>query len=309
MTIGLRKISPVVGVFLVILGSVGFILPTAKSPKQVLVIGIDGLSVEGFQKAKTPNLDKLFSDGVLSLQTRAVMPSVTLPNWTSHLTSGGPEQHGVTTNNWTLEAHELPPLETDADGYYPSIFKALKDENPEIKTAYYYNWGNLINSINQKYLDEVGFEENDGYRENYDKALAFATASKDSPFLIFLYTVHIDHAGHTNGWMSKEYIKAIEEADKAIGDLVKKMKSEDVFKNTNFFLITDHGGNEKGHGGLSKEEMEVPWAVVGPSILKDQKFQIPNSNANTASVIASIFGMKELQASAIGKTPAGIFKK
>ncbi|MBN3520092.1 alkaline phosphatase family protein [Algoriphagus lutimaris] len=309
MAINLRKIiSPLVS-SLFLLSLAGFISPKAKSPKHVLIIGIDGLSVKGFQEAKTPNLDKLFSDGVLSLQTRVVMPSVTLPNWTSHLTAAGPEQHGVTNNNWTLGSHELSPIETDLEGYYPSIFKALKDENPEIKTAYFYNWGNLINSINQKYLDEVGFEENDGYQENYDKAFEFAKASKDSPFLIFLYTVHIDHAGHTNGWMSKEYIKAIEEADKAIGDLIKKMKSEDVFKNTNFFLITDHGGNEKGHGGLSREEMEVPWAIVGPNILKDQKFQIPNSNANTASVIATIFGVKELQASAIGKTPEGIFKK
>lgn len=299
-------LGSVLGLFL--LGLAGF-TPKAKTSKHVLIFGIDGLSVAGLQKAKTPNIDKLFSDGILSLTTRSVMPSVTLPNWTSHLTSGGPEQHGVTNNNWTIDNHELTPIETDAEGYYPSIFKILKDQNPETKTAYYYNWGNLINSINQKYLDEVGFEENDGYQDNYEKALAFAKTSRDSPSLIFLYTVHIDHAGHNNGWMSKEYIKAIEDADEAIGDFIHNMKSEGLFKDTNFLLITDHGGNEKGHGGLSMEEMEVPWAIVGPKVLKDQKFLSPNSNANTASVIATIFGVKELQVSAIGKTPAGIFKK
>ncbi len=28
------------------------------------------------------------------------MPSVTLPNWTTHLTGSGPEQHGVLGNGW-----------------------------------------------------------------------------------------------------------------------------------------------------------------------------------------------------------------
>ena len=283
--------------------------PKAKSPKHVLIFGIDGLSVEGLKQASTPNIDKLFSDGILSLNTRSVMPSVTLPNWTSHLTSGGPEQHGVTSNGWTLTEHELIPIETDSEGYYPSIFKILKDQTPEIKTAFYYNWGNLINSFNQKYLDEVSFEEDDQYSENYEKAFQFSKANQEVPSLIFLYTVHVDHAGHNKGWMSKDYIKAIEAADKAIGDLIKKMKSEDLFKDTNFILITDHGGKENGHGGLSMGEMEVPWAITGPNINKEQNFKTPNSNANTARVIADIFGVKELQPSAIGKTPKGIFKK
>lgn len=283
--------------------------PKAKSPEHVLILGIDGLSVEGLKKAKTPNIDQLFSRGILSLTTRTVMPSVTLPNWTSHLTAGGPEQHGVTNNDWGLSEHELPPIESDEDGYYPSVFKALKEHIPTIKTAYYYNWGNLINSINQKYLDEVSFEENDGFKENYGKALDFAKTYQDLPYLIFLYTVHVDHAGHNHGWMSKEYIKAIEEADKAIGELVKKLKSEKLFKDSTILLITDHGGNAKGHGGISKEEMEVPWAITGPKIEKNESFDNPNSNANTAMVIARIFGIKDLQPSAIGKIPEGIIKK
>lgn len=307
-SIKMKKSSSLL-VFSIILMLFSGYSPKAKSPKHVLILGIDGLSVEGLKQASTPNIDKLFSDGILSLNTRSVMPSVTLPNWTSHLTSGGPEQHGVTSNGWTLTEHELTPIETDSEGYYPSIFKILKEQTPEIKTAFYYNWGNLINSFNQKYLDEVSFEGDDQYSENYEKAFQFSKAHQDVPSLIFLYTVHVDHAGHNKGWMSKDYIKAIEAADKAIGDLIKKMKSEGLFKDTNFLLITDHGGKENGHGGLSMGEMEVPWAITGPNINKEQNFKTPNSNANTAKVIADIFGVKELQPSTIGKTPKGIFKK
>ena len=53
--------------------------------KRVVLISLDGICVEGFLKARTPNLEALLADGSLSLDTRVVMPSVTLPNWTSHL--------------------------------------------------------------------------------------------------------------------------------------------------------------------------------------------------------------------------------
>lgn len=128
-------------------------------PTRVLILGLDGFSAEGFKVAKHPNLDRMIADGVLSLTTRPVMPSITLPNWTSHLTGSGPEEHGITSNDWTLEKHTLTPIDTDQDGYYPSIFKVLKDKIPGVKTAYYYNWKELINPINKKYLDEVSLKK------------------------------------------------------------------------------------------------------------------------------------------------------
>jgi predicted AlkP superfamily pyrophosphatase or phosphodiesterase len=277
---------------------------------RVVIIGIDGLSVEGFEKSKHPNLDQLIKDGVLSLNTRTVMPSVTLPNWTSHLTSGGPEQHGVTSNGWKLDKHGFDPIEQDKDGYYPSIFKILKEQVPSVKTGYYYNWGNLINSMNKEYLDEHSFEENDKYTSNYQKSYDFIVENKMYPTLVFLYSVHVDHAGHDYKWMSPEYIVSIEEIDVEIGKFIEKLKGDNLYESTNFLLITDHGGTRtSGHGGLSKEEMEVPWAITGPGIAKGKVLLEPNSNANTARVIAEIFGCKEIPTSWIGNIPASIFEK
>lgn len=288
--------------------SLSFLFAQAQS-KKVVIIGLDGLSVEGFKTAKHPNLDKLISDGVISFHTRSVMPSVTLPNWTSHLTSGGPEQHGVTSNSWTIDKHELEAIEKDEQGFYPSIFKILKDQNPAIKTAYYYNWGNLINSMNRKYLDEISFLDDYEYEANYDKAFNFMLRNKNNANLVFLYTVHTDHAGHDFKWMSPEYIKAIEDVDVTIGDFIADLKNAGLYEETNFLLITDHGGTrETGHGGLSMEEMEVPWVVTGPGIVKGKELQEPNSNANTAAVIAHLFNCKNLPKSCIGKVPMSIFE-
>ena len=83
-------------------------------------------SVEGLQKAHAPSLKGMMSQGAFSLDTRVVIPSVTLPNWTSHLTGSGPEQHGVFNNNWTPANSSYPAVRRDEDGYYPSVFQALK---------------------------------------------------------------------------------------------------------------------------------------------------------------------------------------
>lgn len=152
-----------------------------QKPQRVLVIGLDGFSAEAFEKIEHPNLDRMIADGVLSLTTRPVMPSITLPNWTSHMTGSGPEEHGITSNEWTKERHTLNPLATDRDGYYPSIFGVLKEQQPEIKTAYYYNWKPLIYPINQAYLNQVSFEENNQYKQNYAKAFDFFLTNRDKP--------------------------------------------------------------------------------------------------------------------------------
>jgi predicted AlkP superfamily pyrophosphatase or phosphodiesterase len=277
--------------------------------KRVVAIGLDGISVDGYNTAKHPNLDALMADGILSLTTRNVMPSVTLPNWTSHLTGSGPEQHGVLTNGWEIDKVVLPAIDKDSEGYYPSIFKILKEDIPNVKTAFYYNWANLINSFNQSYIDEVSFEENDEYQINYAKAFDFILKNKSDPTLVFLYSVHTDHAGHNHGWMSPEYIRSIEEVDVYIGGFVQKLKDEGLYKDTHFMFFTDHGGvPEKGHGGITHQELEVPWAITGPGIRKGQILNEPNNSVNTAMTISYLFGCGNVPLSWTGEVPMSIFE-
>ena len=275
--------------------------------KRIVLISLDGISVAGFQQAKTPNLDALLADGALSLQTRVVMPSVTLPNWTSHLTGSGPEQHGVVNNGWEINQFKLPAVEVDSDGYYPSVFKVLKDSLPRMKTAFYYNWLNLAYPYNKRYLDEISYLEQDAYIPNYEKALSFLINNRRNPTLVFLYSVHTDHAGHKYKWMSPEYIQSIEDADVEIGRFIDQMKQENLFDDTHFLFLSDHGGIENGHGGVSVDEMIVPWGIVGPGIAKGLKMTEPNNTINTASVILSLFKVKQPLAW-IGEVPSSIFK-
>ena len=105
--------------------------------------------------------------------------------------------------------------------------------------------------------------------------------------------VHTDHAGHKHKWMSPEYIKSIEEADVEIGKFLEKMKRDGLYKDTHFMFLTDHGGIEYGHGGVSTNEMIVPWGITGPGIRKGFKITEPNNTVNTAATILRLFDVEK----------------
>jgi predicted AlkP superfamily pyrophosphatase or phosphodiesterase len=150
------------------------------------------------------------------------------------------------------------------------------------------------------------FEEGDAYAENYGRALKFMTDNRKVPTVTFLYSVHTDHAGHRYAWMSPEYLASIEEGDRAIGELLAKMKEAGIYDDTHFFFLTDHGGINKGHGGVTTHEMLVPWGVSGPGIRKGLVMSEPNNHLNTASVILRLFGLEQPDCW-VGEVPESIF--
>ena len=269
-----------------------FLWGHAQDSTRVLIIALDGICTDGLKKANTPNIDKLMSEGAYSFDTRNVIPSVTLPNWTSILCGSGPERHGVINNSWTINNVQLKAVERNENGYYPSIFQALKENVSNVKTAFYYNWKELINAFDPTYMDEKIFLEDDQFIPNYEKAYQFMCDHRNEPTFVFLYDVHTDHAGHSSGWMSDPYIKAIEEADQQIGVLFEKMKKAQLYENTYILFVTDHGGINHGHGGYTQEEMSIPWSVTGkdikPGMIKEQNFTV-----NTASMIARFFNIQQ----------------
>ena len=130
---------------------------------------------------------------------------------------------------------------------------------------------------------------------------------RNEPWTVFLYSVHTDHAGHKHTWMSPEYISAIEEADVNIGKLLEQMKSAGLYDDTHIMFITDHGGINYGHGGMTTNEMIVPWGIKGPGIVSGVAMTEPNNTVNTASVILDLFGIEQ-PLYWTGEIPQSIFK-
>ena len=107
--------------------------------------------------------------------------------------------------------------------------------------------------------------------------------------------------------MSPEYIQSIEEADTQIGLFLDKLKKEGLYEDTHFLFLSDHGGINYGHGGLTPDEMIVPWGITGPGIRKGEKLTEPNNTVNTAATILRLFKVKQ-PLSWTGEVPESIFK-
>jgi hypothetical protein len=297
----------------IILSTIVFLLSFAVSaqpaaPKHVILIGIDGVSAEGFQYANIPVINSLISQGVISLKTRGVMPTVSAPNWATILSGAGPEQHGVTSNNWSLVNQGFEPSVKDADGYFTSIFTIIRKQMPRAVTAMFYDWDWLGTYVNKKYISKEQYIQ--GHVMITSVALNFIKNEK--PVFTYIYYGHPDETGHSKGFNTKEYYQSINEIDTEIGKIIAGIQEYGMAKNTTIIITSDHGGVGFGHGGESMLELEVPWIIAGPGIKKNALLDSPNDLANTSPTIAKILGLKTpaewigkpVNEAFISKTPA-----
>jgi hypothetical protein len=286
-------------------------LPQQTASRRVIILGIDGLSTDGLQIANVPNINKLIHSGAISLKARAVMPTVSAPNWTSMLTGAGPEQHGVTRNGWTQQNATIKPTVQDADGLFPSIFTVLREQKPNAIIAGFYDWDELANFYNWKSVDTAAYIKAHtledyiaGDKETYRQAIPFIIEKK--PDLTFVYAGSVDETGHELGHGTEAYYNSITLVDSLIGNLIDALKENKMYDDTYFIIITDHGGVGFGHGGESMDEIEVPWIISGPGIINDRMIEQPVNTLDTAPTVAYILGLHQPDAWT-GKSVLGAF--
>ena len=91
-----------------------------------------------------------------------------------------------------------------------------------------------------------------------------------------------------------------------MGRLVAFLKEEGLYDDAHILFITDHGGIGNGHGGVSTEEMIVPWVVSGPGIKEGFTISEPNNTVNTAATVLRLFGVEQ-PLCWTGEVPESIF--
>jgi hypothetical protein len=266
------------------------------APKSVILIGIAGVSADEFQYASTPNIDKLISQGVISLKTRGVMPAESAPNWVSVLSGVGPEQHGVTNSSWSLVNPGFEPTIKDADGYFPSIFQLIRKQMPKATTGMFYDLEQLGTSVNKRFITKLQYVQ--GQVMITSVALNFIT--KEKPVFTFICYGLPAETGHSNGFGTKEYYQSMSEIDNEIGKLITGLQEAKMMQNTSIIITSDHGGKGSQNGIESTSDLEVPWIISGPGVQKNALLETPNDNVNTSPTIARILRLK-VPAEWIGK--------
>lgn len=257
--------------------------------KHVILIGSDGLGSYAFEKAKVPTMRKMMNNGAYSLKARAVLPSSSAVNWASILMGSGSELHGYT--EWGSKVPELPSRVIGKGGIYPSIFSLIHEQKPNAKMGVSYTWGG-IGYLFEKNLVDLDFNGK-GDLETIEKALDFIVAEK--PAFTFIHLDQPDGAGHGVGHDTPAYYEAVEEIDGLVDRVLTRLENENMMDDSIIILTSDHGGINKGHGGKTLLEVEIPWIIYGKNIPAQGELNTSIVTYDTGATIAHILGLETPQ--------------
>lgn len=246
--------------------------------KKVILILVDGMRPDAMLECKNPYVPYLLENSYAFMDARTIMPSVTLPCHMSLFHSVPAERHGILTNTWVPQVRPIK-----------GIFDVLAQNDK--KSASLYNWeelrdlgrpGSLIKSL---YLNQNDFEDSDNILT--DKTIELAEDLE--PDFIFLYLGEADEKGHKYGWMSKDYIKSVDNAISCIKRLIEATKDS-----YSFIITADHGGHGRGHGEDIAEDMTIPIILHGNGIRKEMSEAKDKSPTiiDIAPTITHILGLK-----------------
>ncbi|MCF2443694.1 alkaline phosphatase family protein [Dyadobacter sp. CY345] len=250
--------------------------------EHVIVIGIDGLSPDGIQKAKTPVIHDMIANGSVKWNVRTVLTSSSSQNWASMIMGAGPEQHGIISNDWEMDDHTLPPIVQEADGRFPTIFSVFHKAKPEAEIGTVYHWDGFGRLFQKNALN---YDKN--FSTEDSTATDFIRYIKDKkPALGFVHFDHVDHAGHHGGHGSQEYYQSVAKADSLVGQILKGIKDAGIEENTSVIIWADHGGIGYGHGGATPQEAEIAGIFYGKDVKKGYKIEQQVYTYDLAATIA-----------------------
>ena len=306
----MRKLSPSLRPPAFILLA-GYILSITATPtlgavaeaEHVVIIGCDGMSPNGVLKAKTPIMHQLMKDGAYTMHARGVMPTSSSPNWASMIMGAGPEQHGITSNDWQTNKFDIVPTAVGSGGIFPTIFGLLREQRPKSVIACFHDWNDFGRLFERKAADMI--EDSEGPTNAARHAVAYIKEHK--PTFTFIHLDHVDHVGHQIGHGTPEYFDSVEVADKLIGEVIQGLKDAGIWKTTILIITADHGGVNKGHGGATMAEIEIPWIISGPGVAVGKEIKKPINTYDTALTVAYIFGLQPPECW-IGKPVTDAFK-
>jgi predicted AlkP superfamily pyrophosphatase or phosphodiesterase len=223
--------------------------------RHVLIIGVDGTRYDALQKAKTPNIDRMIADGGVSEDCQILgerhqkNETISGPGWSSILTGVWADKHGVHDNDFKGKNYDE----------YPHVFARIPIPEKGNSTISLDSWkplhDHLIGPAKNIRLSK-SIELPDRTPVQFDlqmEDLATEQIANSGPLAMFVYFHQIDTTGHAHGFHPEvpQYIEAIENVDRHVGELTKAVETRRKIKNENWLVIicTDHGGRGLNHSG------------------------------------------------------------
>jgi len=232
----------------------------ATSVQRVFILGMDGAG-NFAEQANTPHLDAWFARGSYTYDAQAELPTISAECWGSILHGVTPDKHGLNNDKAAGESYA-------ADSAYPSLFRLVREQQPEAKLASFTGWS----PINSGIIEEtVGVHKVALPDEELVGALVDYLEENPDVRLLFLQLDQPDGTGHQYGYGADcpEYLEMIGVCDERFGRVLNGIERLGLAEDSLILLVTDHGGggeNKRGHGSDHPMDRNVFWGCVGPGI-------------------------------------------
>lgn len=238
-------------------------IPRTNSPfgdKRVLIIGIDGARVDSLIAASTPQLDSLATNGASSYAAQCSVGQATVsgPGWSTLLTGVWASKHNVTDNSFANPNYLN----------YPHLFARIRQTQPLAYLSSIVHWS----PINSYILTNENFKLS-GLSDEQVARQAACHLLEAGPDVLFLHFDDMDAAGHAGGYHpgNLDYLSAFSVLDGRIGTLLQAVitRTTQLGERWLVCVVSDHGGTAGGsHGGLSPEELTVPFFLTGGDAIR-----------------------------------------
>ena len=242
---------------------------------KTLLVLVDGMRPDALTNCKAAQ--RVLANSVYTLNAQTVMPSVTLCCHMSLFYSMIPEHHGTQGKTYMPPSRQLL-----------SLFDVLAIAKKDV--ASFYSWGQLRDlchpaSLNYSLLIKgatLGWEN----ANNRLTDAAIGYMNENNTDFAFLYLGYPDEAGHAHGWMSEEYMYAMENSWQNIERIIEALP-----KDYAVIITADHGGHDHTHGTDSPEDMTIPLIFAGAE--RELVGNLDDVNIiDIAPTIASLAGME-----------------
>jgi len=245
--------------------------------RRVVMISIDGLKPEYYTDAdrlrlKIPNLRRLMQSGLWADGVVGVLPTVTYPSHTTLITGATPRVHGIVSNyifdpldisngawTWYSEDIRVPTLidlaeeggavtaavswpvsvGLNADWNMPEYWRAGSSHISDVKLLAALSTPGLLANVarwRQKPFPVVRD------LDDHDRTdVARWVLEQQKPGLMLLHIFDLDSAQHAHGPFSAEALKAVEESDALVGEVIASMRKSGTEDDTVVAIVSDHG--------------------------------------------------------------------
>jgi predicted AlkP superfamily pyrophosphatase or phosphodiesterase len=246
-----------------------------------VIISEDGLRPDALSPELTPRHIALMQEGTTAKEAETIPQSDTLPSHASMLSGVGAAAHGLWWNSYQATRGYI---------HVPTIFSVAHEAG--LSTAM------IVGKPKLKHIAIPGTV--DHYeRPSYlcagvsKRAAEYFTQSK--PDLLFVHFSDPDEYGHSHGWLSPAYMRAVHASDRCLATVLAAIDASGLADSTLVIVTADHGGHGKKHSdGHVAVDRDIPWIVRGPGVARGVVLDETVDTMDTAATTLAALGLPAL---------------